>query len=454
MCRPRATILAVVAFVATMAMAQDDPAGSAWRFDVVRLKNGSVFRGMIVEKTAAFVKFQDVRQKPGRPTVVFHTTFTLNEIDSIDPLSDDERGLLREKLQSLESEQSAKQKLNRIELEPYDWAGKVGSGLAYRSDYFILTSNASEAVVRRAAMRLEQIYLAYARYLPPRATLVRPTLIELVRTREEYAAALKAEGRAFVNTAFFDPKSNRIACTGDLARVGDELESRRREIQKKRAEIDERETKLSRLYKGEELGRMLQMLRAARSELAKTERTNETILDRAAEQLFAALYHEAFHAYLAGYVYPPGQPEVPRWLNEGLAQIFETAVVEAGELRLGHADRQRLIRAKEAARKGGLVPMARLIRAGGSQFLAAHDGERRPSDEHYLTAWAAAHYLTFERRLLGSTEMDSYCRALATGADPEKAFAELVGQQPADFERDLLAYILRLQTDGTLSSIQ
>jgi len=33
---------------------------------------------------------------------------------------------------------------------------------------------------------------------------------------------------------------------------------------------------------------------------------------------------------------------VPLWLDEGLAQIFETALVEAGELRVGHAERSRL----------------------------------------------------------------------------------------------------------------
>jgi hypothetical protein len=451
---PRMQLLAVWATIATVVVAQDDPAGTAWKFDVVRLKKGAEFHGLLVEKNSAFVKFINIRRNPGRPTVVLPTTFTRNEIENIEEISEEERGLLRAKLKNLESEQSAKNKLHQIQLEPCEWGGKAGAGLSYRSDYFILMSNASEADVRRAAMRLEQIYSAYRRYLSPRAVLARPTQIELVRSREEYAAGLKAEGRGFINTAFFDPQTNRIVCTGDMARVGDELEARRREIQKQRDEIAEREAKLSKLYKGEELGRLLQLLRAARTKLDKLERTNETILDQAADQLFAALFHEAFHAYLAGYVYPAGRPDLPRWLNEGLAQIFETAIVEAGELRLGHADRQRLGRAKEAVRKGGLVPISRLIRAGGPQFLAAHAGDLRPSDEHYLTAWVAAHYLMFERRLLGSTELDSYCRDLAAGADPEKAFRDLVGQPATVFDRDLTKYVSRLQPDGSLEAIR
>ena len=90
----------------------------------------------------------------------------------------------------------------------------------------------------------------------------------------------------------------------------------------------------------------------------------------------------------------------------------------------------------------------------GPQFLAAHAGDRRPIDEHYLTAWIAAHYLMFERRLLGSTELDSYCRALAAGADPERAFKDLVGRSATEFDRDLTTYVERLQQDGSLAAIR
>ena len=31
----------------------DDPTGSAWKFDVVRLKNGSVLKGLILDQTPA-----------------------------------------------------------------------------------------------------------------------------------------------------------------------------------------------------------------------------------------------------------------------------------------------------------------------------------------------------------------------------------------------------------------
>ena len=54
-------------------------------------------------------------------------------------------------------------------------------------------------------------------------------------------------------------------------------------------------------------------------------------------------------------VYPPAEHRVPRWLNEGLAQVFETAVVENGVPHFNSPDPVRLERIRQAlaaTRKG------------------------------------------------------------------------------------------------------
>ena len=102
-----------------------------------------------------------------------------------------------------------------------------------------------------------------------------------------------------------------------------------------------------RLYgKKPELPRHLKPLQEQRAEMEKVAKANEAAFERATRQLFQTLYHEAFHAYVGNFVYPPAGKdhpdcpgELPRWLNEGMAQVFETAIFEAGELRIGHADR-------------------------------------------------------------------------------------------------------------------
>jgi hypothetical protein len=430
-----------------------EPAGSAsgWKFDLIRLRSGAVFRGLILEETPLAVRFQDIRQRPGKPTVpLFATTFTRAEIAAIERLTDAEREQLRAKLRELDpTGQAEKHRMERLELEPMDWGGKPGAGWRYRSDRFVLESDAPEEVVRRAAVRLEQIDAAYARYLPPRGAGGPPTTIVLFQSRAEYEARLRADGRQFVNLAFYDPAARRILCASDLEQLGQDLGRVRQQHHHLRCELDKQEAALKKLYRGKELTRLLQPISTTRQRIEVADRQNEGVFDQATQRLFAVLYHEAFHAYLAGFVYPPPRPEPPRWLNEGLAQIFETAVVEAGELRVGHADRDRLARAQAAARKGGLVRLARLLRSGPRDFLAAHAADRAAADASYLTSWALAFHLAFERRLLGSRALDDYLAALARGDDPEGAFAALVGQPLPAFEAAFLQYLLRLQPDGT-----
>ena len=186
-------------------------------------------------------------------------------------------------------------------------------------------------------------------------------------------------------------------------------------------------------------------------QIAQQKQANDNLFDEASRQVFSYLYHEAFHAYLTNFVYPPDENEVPRWLNEGLAKIFETAFVEAGELRIGHADRNRLVAAIIALRMGSLAPLDELLKSGPKQFIVSHVSDRETSDRFYLTSWGVAFYLTFERRLLGTKEMDQYVRSLKKpDQDPVKAFEKLTGQPLKNFEKDFHQYLSELRFDGTI----
>jgi hypothetical protein len=468
-------LFAIVA-AANLFAAGSQAAEADWQFEKVHLTNGAVLRGLILDETAGGVRFQNVRRQPGRPTVVFTVTLTRGEIAAVERLPAADRDRLKAKLKELEDAGPVeKARQEQLELERIEWDGRP-VGWRYRSELFLLESDAPESIVRRAAGRLEQVYAAYARYLPPRGdtvragsvsdgfeknlsltppartpTLASPTVIELFQSRTGYEARLKSLGRQFVNVACYDPATNRILCYSDLERLGADLDRVRREHQKLRGELDKQEKEFARLYRGSELNRMVAPLRDTRKKIDVADRQNEGVFDESTRRLFAVLSHEAFHAYLASVVYPPPAAGPPRWLNEGLAQIFETAVVEAGELRVGHADRDRLARAKELVRKKELVPLARLLRATPQDFLAAHAADRSATDVHYLTAWAIAYHLTFERRLLGTTFLERYFQALARDADPEVAFAELVGQPVSEYEAAVHRYLLRLQPDGTLA---
>src|SRR5205085_1792873 len=157
-------VIAVLLLVPLTARGDTPVKAQPWPFDVIRLRNGAVLRGLILDSDEQRVRFQCVHRQPGRPTVSFPTVIKTGEIDRIERLPADQRAVLKAHLEGLErsTPEGEKERMEGLALE------ETKGGWRYTSDYFTLTSNAPEEIVRRAALRLEQIYVAYSRYLPPR----------------------------------------------------------------------------------------------------------------------------------------------------------------------------------------------------------------------------------------------------------------------------------------------
>ena len=107
-----------------------------------------------------------------------------------------------------------------------------------------------------------------------------------------------------------------------------------------------------------------------------------------------------------------------------MAQVFETAVFEAGELRIGHADRTRLEKAQEATEKEFHWRAWRRARRLRGRARPASDADRA-----YVATWALASYLMFDRRVLGSAGLDEFVKAVNEWNRTMTAFS--VGQPPA-----------------------
>jgi hypothetical protein len=459
---PPAALLVLLAAALPAATEQAPPVrGQEWRLDVVRLKTGEALHGLVLGQTPAAVRLKSVTRRPGAPTVVITLEVPTAEVERVELLPEAERDRLRQRLDALRRERrvliehlrslepGAPRAGEVLDLRRVPWVGDGRTpALEYRGAYFRLVSNARREVVELAAIRLEQVYAAYARYLPPRAQ-GKPTDIVLAGSRADYRDLLRGRGLDLANPAFFDPDRNQIVCASDLERLAGEWQRAREHHERLSAQLARREAELKAAYKGAVPPEVRAPLDEARRRIRATEAHNADAFHQASRRLFERLYHEAFHAYLAGFVYPPERTAVPRWLNEGLAQVFETALVEAGELRVGHADARRLEAVRRQLAGGTLVSVVELLRSGPGQFQVAHGGDRQASDRHYLASWALAFYLTFERRLLGSAALDEYVRALHRGAEPVGAFAALTGQPLAEFEQRFHDYLRHLRPDGT-----
>src|SRR3954453_17793640 len=143
--------LAALALAALPAPAAP-PATPDWAFDVLKLKNGVVHKGLLLEEGPTGVRFQIIGRKPGRPTVWLTVAFKKEDVLKLEKLPDDERAALKAKLEEIDpSPEAEARRADKIDLQAVDWNGKKNAGLRYESDYFTLASDAPEEVVRRAA---------------------------------------------------------------------------------------------------------------------------------------------------------------------------------------------------------------------------------------------------------------------------------------------------------------
>jgi hypothetical protein len=437
-----------------------DPGGDEWKYDVVVRRKGPALKGLVVEQNAQYVTIKCVNRNPGRPTIIFEEAIPRRDVEHVHLLDPEDRDILVKRLDAVRKERellAARLKLlepgskppvdagDVVDLKPVEWPPNPKiKALSYHSARFNLTTTAQDELVQYTVIMLESAYSAYEKHLPPRHPRARPTSILLTRTMSEYLALVRDQGVDFFNPAFFDVAHNRVLCGSDLYRLCEEMEECREYHARLLVELAKEEEALRAAFKGKALLEFLQPIEEKRRNIPITEKRNIERYHQARDRFFRRLYHEAFHAYLNTFVYSPDEAEVPRWLNEGLAQIFETAVFEAGELRVGHVDRERGLAIRQALARDTLVPVADLLRSGSNQFLVAHAAATQAADRHYLASWGLAFYLTFERKLLGTKAMDDYVTSLKRGTDPLMAFETLVGQPLAAFEMDYRNYLKKL----------
>jgi hypothetical protein len=449
----------------------DTPGADDWKYDLVYLKgrDRQVVQGLVVEQNTTQVLIKCIKRRVGSPTVIITEAYPNNEVEKVVLLEPKQRDLLLKRLQALARERellAAQLKLldpstkmdasagDVLDLRKTEWIlDAKTTALSYTSTHFNLVSNAREEITTLASLWLESVYAAYAHTLPPRVKSPKVTTIILMHTLADYQTFVKDQGSNFFNPALFDPEKNRIVCYCDLQRVCDQRDQVRRFNKVKRKEWDDYEAELVAAYKlrAKVPPELLKQVEEARKKITQAERDNDEGFEKAKKRLFVRLAHEAFHAYLITHVYPVEEGELPRWFNEGLAQIFETAIIEAGELRVGHADPDRLVALRHAINKDTVPDLAKLLQSGRKQFQVAHASDKQASDEYYLASWALAFHLTFEKKVLGTKGMDDYVRALKRGTDPLTAFRGLVGQPLPAFEKDYMQYLRTLRADGTVN---
>ncbi len=324
-----------------------------------------------------------------------------------------------------------------------------GSFFCYDGKWFSLRTSLPENVSRQVVVRLEQVFTAYRQMLPPRAEPARPPEIAVFGTLSGYHDFLSRRGVRNDRSALFLPEQNLVAAGSDLNRSAAQLEQFRQDHARLLEELRRLERDLrprlndsaGRMQRAgvspDEIAKGLAATRRQlekeiadkRAEVQRADRRNEELFSRLAGRMFAQLYHEAFHAYLENYVYPRNQFAVPLWLNEGIAQLFESAEPQAGTLRIDAIDSNRLRRLAADLAGNDPLPLSEVLAAGPESFL-----DRQRGGRFYLYAYGLAYYLAFETGSISASRLDDYVCPASASALPSERFGRLIGADLDSFE--------------------
>jgi hypothetical protein len=138
------------------------------------------------------------------------------------------------------------------------------------------------------------------------------------------------------------------------------------------------------------------------------------------DSLRRVLQHEAFHQF----AYSAISQNLPIWLNEGMAQVFEEGLWNGGNFTIGEIPASRAHQLQTDLQAGRLLPLAALFSMTPRQW-----GERLTSDAkagpiQYNEAWAVVQYLQFgpgnNRR-----KLSAWLNALHDGQDPAVSFTRI-----------------------------
>ncbi len=433
-----------------------------WKLEQIELRDGRSFGGLILRDTGEYLELDEVHRQAGKPMYLIKRRFPLALVKTTTRLEESDRKVLTEQIQKFRSRSLEEvQRMSEVILHPGNAQGN--NAWNYRSSWFDLRSRMDEELTRRAIVRIEQMFSAFGLILPTSSSPPKNRLkIELFDTNDSYVAYQKSVGVKLRHPAFYFSQQNILAAGADLSALAQNLANVREKNAATKKTLDDLTKELpQRLQKAtaeytqqghnaEKVKLFVQLSRTKlekelnklRVELQIAERKNSQEFEKFTKLMFQRLYHEAFHAYLENIVFPASEYDVPRWLNEGLAQVFEEGILEVGTLRLDIPSKTRLEALQQDLRQQDRLPLAELLNSEPRRFLVAHEDQALASERLYLYSWGLAHYLVIREPVLQGKVLAAYVGKAQAGQTPQQRFEQMVGQPLDEFEKKWRAAML------------
>jgi len=163
------------------------------------------------------------------------------------------------------------------------------------------------------------------------------------------------------------------------------------------------------------------------------------------DQLRRTLQHEAFHQFAFNAI----SPDLPIWLNEGLAQFFEEGLWNGDGFLLGEMPPRRIRQLQADLKAGRLVAFRKLLLMSGSEWAGRLGANHSVGATQYNQSWAMVHFLVMAQNARGEylyrARLIEMLRLLHDGKDADDAFQLAFGTNVRGFQDRFLDYARALQ---------
>lgn len=150
------------------------------------------------------------------------------------------------------------------------------------------------------------------------------------------------------------------------------------------------------------------------------------------DQTYRTIFHEYVHFMLNINF---GKSEIPTWFNEGLAEYYETFIIEKDqEVKLGLFHQRHI----DLLRDTKILPLDTLFNISRHAWNQSGGHSR---SIYYAQSWALMHYLMQSSNGSKREGLGKFIAQLARNIAPEKAFQESFQMNYADMEKELKKYV-------------
>ncbi|MEM9414209.1 MAG: DUF1570 domain-containing protein [Planctomycetota bacterium] len=140
---------------------------------------------------------------------------------------------------------------------------------------------------------------------------------------------------------------------------------------------------------------------------------------------FRVLQHEGFHQFAWNYI----GPNLPVWLNEGLAQYFEDAVLVGGQMAAGLTHRGRIERVREALDNGHAMSLDRLNSVSSRVWNLSLREQPEHASLLYAQSWSVVYYLIHGDDGAHQERFVEYLKLLNQGNGADEAMLLAFGRE-------------------------